>query len=60
MKQTERATTSQPITDPHADRPRDPTELTDSDLERVVGGLARTWIEHEAARLEPGVTRPRP
>lgn len=42
-----------------AERPRDPLdppvdELSDDDLEQVVGGLARVWSERSLARLVRG------
>lgn len=43
-----------PLVDAIADPCPDPTELSDADLERVVGGLARAWVE--PARVDPDIT----
>lgn len=53
MTETEAVRPPQPAVEPIADPLGDPTELSDADLERVVGGLARAWVE--PARAVPDI-----
>jgi hypothetical protein len=50
MSETEQVTPL-PRVESIADPFPDPTELSDADLERVVGGLARAWVE--PTRVDP-------